>query len=128
MASCKLLKKSQGGMKAARGQAKAGDFSLLDNEDDTGTVNGVNAAGNPVDISNVATITVTSDNPAVLSVDPPQGTTFKVHGATPGTCNLSIVATWNDGTVGPFTITEPMTVSAGGPTGVKVDWGTPTVR
>jgi hypothetical protein len=135
MAKMTVKKKSslKGAPPAKAGPGKPagapGDFILIDNEDDTCTVQGADAAGNPVDISGVATITATSDNPAILTVDPPQGMTFAMHAAGPlGGATVSVVATWNDGSVGPFTASLPVDVQAGGATGLRIVPGIPTVR
>jgi hypothetical protein len=101
---------------------------LMDVNDDSFTVQGVDAAGAPVDISAVATIAVTSDTPTVLSVDPPVGMTCAIHALLPGTATLTITATWNDGSAGPFTVTWPITVTGGPATGLIITPGTPTVR
>jgi hypothetical protein len=103
-------------------------FVFQDNEDDTATVLGTDSAGATVDISQVASIAVTSDAPTICSVDAPVGTSFKFHGLLPGTANLTVVATWNDGSVGPFTFVLPVTVSGSAATGIVVTPGTPTVR
>ncbi len=126
MATVKLVKGKKGAAKG--GTPKKGDFAFQDNQDDTYTVSGVDAAGAPVDISSVATIAATSDNAAVLTADPPTGMTGTVHGAAPGSANLTVTATWNDGSIGPFAITVPVAVTAGPATGLKVDFGSPTIR
>ncbi len=129
MATVKLVKKSSHLKSAAKGaKLKAGDFLLTDAEDGSYTVTGADAAGASVDISAVATITADSDNAAVLTADLPTGMTGAVHGLTPGTANLTIVATWGDGSVGPFTITVPCTVTTGPVTGLVVEFGPPTIR
>lgn len=127
-----LAKKSKGALFSAS-KAKAGDpppagFSLNDNQDDTFTISGVTGSGSTVDISAVATISVTSSDTSVLSVDAPTGMTGTVHGLKAGTATVTIVATWNDGSVGPFTITVDVTVSQSPVTGIVISWGTPTVR
>jgi hypothetical protein len=127
MASFKvsLVKK---GAKAKFG-AVASDFTIQDNEDGTFTVLGKDAAGfGGIDISGVATLTVSSDNAAVLTVGVISGMTFPVSAVAPGTCNLTITATWNDGSIGPFVINLPGTVTQGPVTGLEVDVGTPTPR
>ncbi len=112
------------GVKAA---AVAGSFVLLDNEDETFTVLGVTAGGNTVDISDVATLEVVSDNTSILTVDPPVGMTSAMHAVGPlGTANLSVTATWNDGSLGPFSFTLPGEVKAGPVGGVVIDLGPPT--
>jgi hypothetical protein len=131
---CKLEKST--GLKSA-GQvrkAKAGDpvpsLVLLDTQDGAFTIFGVNHVGDKMDISGVATLgDVASDNPAVLTVDAPAGMTAQTHGLTAGTANVTVTATWNDGSVGPFTITIPATVSTDPTvTGLAVEFGPPTVR
>ncbi len=129
MATVKLVKKSHGLKAAAKGAApKKGDFAFVDNQDDSYTVSGVDAAGAAVDISAVATITAASDNPGAFTADAPSGMTGTLHGVAPGSGNLTVVATWTDGSVGPFTITVPITVTGGPATGLKIDFGPPTVR
>ena len=129
MGTVKLVKKSAG-LKAAApgGKRKDGDFVLQDNQDDTFTVMGVDQAGAVIDISSVATIAVTSDNTAAFTVDPPTGMTFAGHGVAPGSAKVTIVATWNDSSIGPFTIDLPVTVSQSAATGITVTPGTPTTR
>ncbi len=113
---------------------KAGDpspttFNLVD--DGTGGafhVEGVDAAGSPTDISAVASITsITSDNPAAATADPPSGVKGVLHGVPPagGKANISVVVTWNDPAagIGPFTGTAVATVTAGPTTGVVVVLG-----
>lgn len=103
-------------------------FTLIDNEDCSFTVFGVDAAGNQLDISALATLAVSSDTVAVLTVATPVGMTGIMTAVGPaGTANLTLVATWNDGSVGPFTILWPITVTAGPATGVVVVPGVPTV-
>ncbi len=111
------------------------DFQFVDNGDSTCTVLGVDAGGNTLDISAVATLTPapTSSDTALVTVDPPSGMTFAMHAvgplSTPGTpVNITAVATWNDGSIGPFTFTLPVDVIAGGPTGIQIVPGPVTVR
>jgi hypothetical protein len=128
-ASVRLVKKG-----AAHAQAKAGSkatggaFNIQDNQDNTLTVFGVDAAGAQVDIAGVATIEVTSDNTAALTVDPPTGMTCAFHGVAPGTGNINIRATWGDSSIGPFDFVLPFTCVAGPATGIDVTLGTPTSR
>jgi hypothetical protein len=132
---CTLTKKSAM-KKSAMAPHAAGpviDFQLVDNEDSTCTVLGVDSVGNTVDISAVATLTPppSSSDPAILTVDLPNGMTFAVHAvgplSTPGTpVTVTVTATWNDGSKGPFTFDLPVDVVAGGATGIMVVPGTPT--
>ncbi len=111
--------------------AAVSEFIFVDNQDNTLTVNGVDAAGNPVDISSVATIVASSDSPTIISVDPPTGMTFAMHAlgplTTPGTpAQISVTATWTDGSVGPFSFSLPVDVVTGPATGVVIVPGIPT--
>lgn len=113
----------------APGDAAPSAFVLVDNQNDTCTVIGVDAAGNQVDISAVASISVASDDPGVLLVGAPSGMTFKMTAAGPlGSANVTVIATWNDGSVGPFNFTLPVSVVAGQATGVKIAPGTPVAN
>ncbi len=137
-----FLTKGKPAAKAHKVGAKAvlTAVGLNDNQDETFTVLGQDANGSTVDISSVATLASSSDNTAVLTVDPPVGMTSTIHGVIPspppadgtviGTANLINVATWNDGSVGPLTQTVPCTVTAkaGTPTGLVVDFGPPVTR
>lgn len=130
-----LVKKSalkhKGTSKLARGVKAPGDFVFVDNEDDTATVQGIDAAGNPVDISGVATLAVTSSDTSIVTVDAPVGMQFKMSAVGPVTASpvtISATATWNDGSSGPFKFDLPVTVIAGGPTGIKIVPGVPVTR
>jgi len=104
---------------------------LQDNENNTLTVLGVDGAGNQVDISSVATLTPapTVDQPTLLTVGAPTAMTFAVTAVGPlGTVNLTITATWNDGSIGPFVITQPLTLVAGPAGGITIVPGTPSVN
>jgi hypothetical protein len=128
---CTLTKKTNGGKmaaKAVKGAAAPVGFTFQDNQDATFTVMGTDSAGASVDISAVATLTAASDNTAVLTVDSVVGMGSTIHGLTPGSANLTLVATWTDGSVGPFTITVPINVSGTAATGLTVTFGSPTVR
>lgn len=112
-------------------------FNIQDNGDETFTIMGETGSGNVVDISTVATISVTSDNPTAVTVDVPDPTktTFGAHAAVSpppkigDTAKVTIVATWNDGSAGPFTLELTFTVQAGPVTGlVAVPTGTPTIH
>lgn len=129
MAKFKVSFTKKSGAKAAAAPHASGpvvDFQLLDNQNDSVTIQGASAAGNPIDISTVATITVKSDNESVLTVSTPSGMTYveKAVGST-GSANVTVTATWNDGSVGPFSISYPVTVTAGPAGGLVVTHGTP---
>lgn len=122
----------------ARSGVKAGpiaDFQFVDNGDSTCTVSGVDAAGNPSDISTVATLAPppTSSDTTLVTVDAPSGMTFAMHAvgplSTPGSpVIIAVTATWNDGSLGPFTFDLPVDVVSGGVTGIQVVPGTPTLH
>jgi hypothetical protein len=133
--SVSLVKKSSSPAVAAANvsqQAVGNEFVFVDNEDSTCTVHGVNAAGNPVDISNVATLNVTSSDPSKLALDEPIGMTFKMKGVAPtepgSPVIVSVTATWNDGSIGPFSFDLPCTLTGSAVTGIVVVPGTPVVR
>lgn len=132
--TCRLSKKSnnRGAVKRAGAGGIVG-FDLQDNGDLTFTVFGTDAAGALVDISDVATLTATSSDSTVVTVDPPVKMSSAVHAAVPppvvgATASISFTATWNDGSVGPFTIDWPQTIVAGPVTGIAVQPGTPSVH
>jgi hypothetical protein len=128
-ASISLVKARKGAKPMAAGTPSGTAFNLVDNGDDTFTVVGLDKAGNQVDISSAATIAVVSDNTSILTVDPPVGMTSAMHAAGPlGTANLNITATWNDGSLGPFSFTLPVTTVAGAASGVEIQLGTPTTH
>jgi hypothetical protein len=129
---CRTVKKAQQPsrqMMSASAAASAGpmtEFEFIDNGDSTCTVNGVSSAGNPVDISAVATLDpppVSSDAAKVV-VDPPQGMTFAMHAVGPLTNNNPVIitttATWNDGSQGPYSFDLPVEVVPGGAKGIMV--------
>ena len=129
------IKKGSPTVKAAKLKAGAAvvDFVIQDNQNSTCTVNGVDAAGNAVDISSVATIAVTSSDPTIITVGPVTGMTFTMTAvgslSVPGTpVGISVVATWNDGSVGPFSFTLPCDVVAGPASGVVIVPGTPVAN
>ncbi len=142
----RLIKKSSTGGKQlmAAGtvtKAAVGDtidqFNILDTEDGHYTVHGHTVSGKNVDLTDVATLTATSSDPTVFTASPPVGMSgdvvavLAVPPATgPRTATLSLVATWNDGSVGPFTIDVPGTVNVTPDPviGLGVVFGTPTVH
>lgn len=128
MSKCVTLKKSNKAGPVKAGPVKAGDFGFQDNEDGTATVFGLDAAGARSSIDGLATLAVASSDPAFMTVDAPAGVTFGYHGVLPGVSTVTMTATWNDGSVGPFTIDVKATVSAGPAKSLDVDWGTPVMR
>jgi hypothetical protein len=79
-----------------------------------------------IDISAVATLAISSDNAAVVSVDTVSGMSYTLHALTAGSANLTAVATWNDGSVGPFTVVVPCSV-ASAVDGIQLVLGAPVV-
>lgn len=133
--SCMKASAQKAKAKSAAAPGPVQDYVFLDNEDNTMTVQGVDAVGNPVDISSLATLSPppTSSDPSVVTVDAPTGMKFAMHAvgklSTPGTpVQITTTATWNDGSKGPFTFTLPVDVTSGGATGIQIVPGTPTVR
>lgn len=112
--------------KASKGDPAAapGTFVLQDAGTGTFTVFGTDATpGDLVDISAVASLTPapTSDNPA-LTVSAPTGmaVTISAPATGSGTGNVTFTATWNDGSVGPFTFVAAVTYNGGAITGISV--------
>jgi hypothetical protein len=126
-----LVKKKTMGPKAIPA-AKPGavvNYQITDADNGSFTVNGVNAAGDVIDISSLATMTVTSDTPAVCTVAAPVGMGDQIQGLSVGTANLTIVVTFTSGTPAPLTVVQPVTVAADpNITGLAVNLGTPVVR
>ncbi len=128
------LVKASAGKKPAAKSAKAvpGDVFLLDNEDDSFTVQGSDAAGNAVDISSVATIAVASSDSSALSLDAPVGMTCQMHALKPTAPNapviVTITANWADGSLGPFVALLPVDVKGTAATGLLISLGTPSTR
>lgn len=134
---CSITKKSaaRGAPKPlARGAPPPSAFTLQDNADGTFTVLGADAAGNSLDISAVASITALSDNPAVVTVDTPAPMTLGVHAPTApapaigAVANVTVTATWTDGSIGPFTFTFSETITAGPAASILVVPGPVTVH
>ena len=135
--SVKLMKATKGAaprtVKSLKvGAAAPGDFVLFDNQDDTFSVEAVDAAGNPLDISSVATLGVTSSDTSKMTVDAPTGMTVAGHALAPTVAGspitLTFTATWNDGSVGPFSFVLPVDITGTVATGLTVTPGTPTTR
>jgi hypothetical protein len=106
----------------------SGVFVMLDNGDQTFTVLGQSDAGNPVDISDVATLAVTSDDTSIITIeDPIVGMTFRCNqvGTPPklGAVNADVVATWKDASKGPFGARQPLDVQAGPAGGILIKPG-----
>lgn len=124
----KLVKKSKAKAASPHATAAPGSLLLLDNENSTGTLSGADAAGNSVPLDpTLVTLTVASDTPTVCTATV-SGTTVNAVAVAAGSANLTITATWSDGSVGPFTITAPVSVGVGPATGLLITWGTPVVN
>lgn len=113
---CSVMKASKGMKGSAPTKAKVGDaapveIQLLEDEAGGLTVFGITAGGKQADISGVATLTATSSDPTVLEVGAITGAHVAYQGKKVGTADLVLVATWNDGSIGPFTITVHSTES-----------------
>jgi hypothetical protein len=106
---------------------------MFDDQTSTFTVYGITAAGNPVDISGVAKLlpVPASSAESIVTVDPPDGMSFKVTAVGPlGDSVIAVTATWNDGSVGPFEFDQPVTIKAdpNSATGITVVPGTPVPK
>ena len=134
MAAWKLMKKpAASAVKMHKmGAAAPADFVFVDTGNDTLTVMGVDSAvpPNPVDISAVATLTPapTSSDPTKITVAAPTGMTFAMSAVGPLTVPgtpvvITAVATWNDGSLGPFTGTLNVDVVAGPAGGIVIQPG-----
>ncbi len=129
--SITLVKKSNAKKAKKSGKAAPGDFALVVGEDGSVEVFGTDAAGDQIDISELATIAVTSSDPGILTVDTPVGMKFTETAVAEGHADVAIVATWNDGSIGPFNATDPVDVQKAPPgpvTGLIIVHGTPTVH
>ena len=135
---CLAFKKS--GMKAmAKAPLKASpnDFGLVDNGDETASIVGVDAAGNPAPLDPaVFTLTIASDTPAVVTVDN-TGLTFGEHAAVPApavnaTAGITVTVTgtvpWADGTTTPKTLNWTDTILAGPAANVAIQRGPVSVH
>jgi hypothetical protein len=108
---CSVVKQGHAKMAGPVTKAKAGDpapteLVLLDTEKSGFTLFGVNAAGNRIDISGVASLTpppVSSDT-GVLTIGTVSGMHVDVVSVAAGTVTVEATATWNDGSTGPFVI------------------------
>jgi hypothetical protein len=124
----KLVKKTPGMKAAAPAKAGAvtGDFQLLDNGNGSFTVQGIDAAGNPVDLSTTFTLAVTSSDTTKVTVGPIVGMGFTLSAvgplSTPGTPVVitAVVTAIAPVTAGPFTATLPVDVVSAGPTGISI--------
>ncbi len=129
MAKIRLLhKKNMGGQRM--GAARAGDpaptdFALVDNGDTTVTIGGIDKAGNPVDISAIATLslgTPSSSDETKVKADSVNGMTFAEHAVGPLGTGITVpfTVTMNDGQSGPFQGVDTVDVVAGPAAGVNV--------
>lgn len=130
-----LMKKSAAKAQSRGSFAAVGDpvaeFIFFDNEDSTCEVFGVSKGGNQSDISQVATLAVVSADTSKVTVDAPIGMKFKMSAVGPVSTtpvNISVTATWNDGSLGPFVFDLPVTVQAGPANSIVVVPGTPVAR
>lgn len=126
-ASCTLVKASHSMKAAAKASVTTklatGVFQLLDGGSGSFTTLGVDSATPPnqVDISGVATETVVSDDPNLV-VGAVTGMTVVLTAPPTGaaTANVTFTATWNDGSVGPFSFVAAVSYSGGAITGITV--------
>jgi len=117
---CKVVKKAQFAGSGPVKKFSAGDpvteFTMIDNGGGSFTLLGRSAAGNDVDISGVATVDVVSADPTLVTASAAGGADFNlaaVGPVTPTPVDITATATWNDGSLGPFSATLHATVVAG---------------
>ncbi len=101
----------------APGDPALASLQLTDNEDNTLTINGVNKAGEVLDLSATYTLTPapTSSDPSIVSVDAPVGMTIPFHGLKVGTATITATATQNAGVTpaaGPVVSDTPIVCTA----------------
>jgi hypothetical protein len=110
---------------AAPGGRAAGvpvQFTITDVGNGNYKVWGTDAAGFDQDISAVAKIAV-ADSDQAVAVSTPDATlfdTFNEKGVSPGANKVTITATWNDGSIGPFAGEADFTVTGSTVTGLDV--------
>lgn len=93
------------------------------------TIMGTRANGETVDISGVASLAVTSSDESVATAAV-SGMQYNISLLKAGDVTFHVVATWNDGSVGPFSIDDPCSVADAPPgpvTGLVATHGTPVV-
>jgi len=130
------------GAKAAPAQPlpkhKPGDptpvgFDVLFDVGGAFTVRGVNAGGQKVDISGVATLTASTSDATVFNPAAPVGMLVTVKPAAPppavgAKCVITCVATWGDGSVGPFTLEVTETAVQDPVVGLTADASNPVLK
>jgi hypothetical protein len=100
--------------KAKKGDPTPAGFVLTVGTDGSVTVFGQNNLGK-VDISAVATLTAVSRDPSIATVDAPVGMSYNEHPVSPGDTVVDLVATWIDGSVGPFPAGDAITIQQAPP-------------
>ncbi len=81
-------------------------------------VEGVDASGRPIALSDCCEITVASSDLKVVTVDAPCGTMFKVHAVKAGKANITVEATTAEEEE--FSFTLPVEVSSTALVGINV--------
>ena len=122
------LSKGQQAPVCARAKPGAGHtaFTISVDDHDVCTVFGVDQHGNDVDISGLATLTASSDNTAIMTIDNVAGVQFTMRPAGPtGLANAAVVVTWNDHSIGPFSASMAVTWTNGAITGIDINPGPP---
>jgi hypothetical protein len=134
MAKCTVRNTVKSATRKAVARAAAGapapvGFNLQDNMNDSVSILGTDAAGAESDISGVATFVTVSSDPTVATVTN-SGATYTIVSVAPGSVTFTTTATWTDTAagIGPFTILDPVTVTAGPITGLALSHGPATIR
>ena len=117
---------------SSRMAAVVPSFSILDLDDYLITVERTDGATPPTLTAidpTLAAMAVTSDNPAVATVDAPSGMTAMLHGLAVGTANITAVVTYNNASEGPYSETVVATCAAvAGVPGIVMTLGPAVVR
>lgn len=138
--ACKSIKKitslpSKASQKAMAGASAPvvtpGALGIFFDQKDTFTVVGQTASGQDAVLDGLATMTVTTSDASVVTLNPVVGLSETMVGvkgaapsATPRHADLAITVTMTDGS-GVFTATQGVDVSDDPVTGIKITLGTP---
>lgn len=132
--TCVKAKKTMQGpapQKMKFGDPAPGGFELTDFQDGSFKIRGKTQAQNVVDIPpDVATLTTSSADTSIVTVDPPVEMSDATHGVKKGDTFVIATVTWNDPAagIGPFTLEIPAHIVDSPVSGLVAEFGVPTVR
>lgn len=129
---CTLFKASQmpkrGPMtQAAKGDPEPNEYGLLDNEDGSVSVFGINKAGNQVDLTGVANLSAQSNNPTVLDTGEVVDMTVPYNAKAAGKAVVLLTVTADDDSY-TFSLDDPCDVGGSPVAGLAVTHGKPVAR